>query len=253
MRDSANHPPVDNLQYEKSLWTKGIGLIAGIDEVGRGALAGPMVVGAVILKLDDLKQLADFNRHDDKTHQDLYKNQTEHAEWPTNNDISSTNEVDIQKIQMYRQIKDSKLLSPKKREELSAFIIKSCLCYSVFQIDNKNIDTHGISSCTQKAFTGAVKSLQIPPEHILTDAFPIKTFPQVVQTNITSGDRLSITISAASIIAKVFRDKLMCDLGNQPEYAVYDFAKHKGYGTKLHLQKIAQYGISEVHRRTFIH
>jgi ribonuclease HII len=239
-----NRQPADNLRYEKTLWTKGVELIAGVDEVGRGALAGPMVVGAVILKVDDLKQLTDYVDR---------ANQNDQSIIHTNNDIASHNPQIDQKYQMYQQITDSKLLSPKKREELSDFIIQNCLCYSVFQIDNKQIDAHGISPCTQKAFTGVVKSLKTSPEHILTDAFGIKTFPQVVQTNITSGDKLSITISAASIVAKVFRDKLMCDLATLPEYAMYGFAKHKGYGTRLHMDKIAQHGISNIHRRTFIH
>lgn len=244
MFDYKNRQPVDNLRYEKTLWTNGVELIAGVDEVGRGALAGPMVVGAVILKLDDLRQLSDYLSR---------SNQADQTAIHTNNDISSRNQQVEQKVKMYRQIKDSKLLSPRKRGELSTFITQSCVCYSVFQIDNNEIDAHGISACTQKAFTGAVKSLKTSPEHILTDAFGIKTFPQVVQTNITSGDKLSITISAASIVAKVFRDKLMCDLATLPEYAMYDFAKHKGYGTRLHMEKIVEHGISNLHRQTFIH
>jgi len=215
MTESTTHVVYNNLRYERSLWGKGVDLIAGVDEVGRGALAGPMVAGAVILKTGDLKKI-------------------------TNNDI-------------YSQIKDSKLLSPKKRTELSEFILKNCLCYSVFQVSAYEIDTKGISACTQKAFSCAVKWLRIAPEHILTDAFAINEFPQAVQTNIVSGDKLSITISAASIVAKVYRDNLMCDLGKQVDYINYGFAQHKGYGTKLHLDNIAQHGISDIHRKTFIH
>jgi len=211
-----------NLDFEKSLWEKGIDLIAGVDEVGRGALAGPMVVGAVILKPQELTR--------------VYK-------LPKDNDVPS----------LYIQIKDSKLLSAKKRAVLSDFIIQNCLCYSVFQVSNKEIDSLGLSACTQKAFSGAIKSLKIKPEHVLTDAFPIKEFPQTIQTNIKAGDRLSLTISAASIVAKVFRDSLMCDLGKQEKFKVYGFEKHKGYGTRLHKEKIAQHGISNMHRRTFIH
>jgi len=224
--------PENNLQFEKSLWDRGVNLIAGVDEVGRGALAGPMVVCALILKQGDLYRV----------HTLL-----------TNNDIGSTNPNDIKKHKLYHQITDSKLLTPIKREVLSEFILKNCLCHSIYQVTNHEIDTLGLSACTQKAFSGAVKSLIPKPEHILTDAFAIKDFPQIVQTNITAGDRISITISAASIVAKVFRDKLMCDLGKTPEFAMYDFSKHKGYGTKLHLQKISQHGISSIHRHTFIH
>ena len=220
------------MQFEKALWDRGVSLIAGVDEVGRGALAGPMVVCALILKQDDLFRIHDLL---------------------TNNDIGDAVLGDREKHNPYLKITDSKLLTPKKRESLNEFILKNCLCYSIYQVTNQEIDTLGLSACTQKAFSGAVKLLTPKPEHILTDAFAIKNFPQVVQTNITAGDRISITISAASIVAKVFRDKLMCDLGKTPEFAMYDFARHKGYGTKLHLQKISQHGISNIHRRTFIH
>lgn len=231
MVDVVTRTVFDNLKYEKSLWDKGIDLIAGVDEVGRGALAGPLVVGVVILKIEDLMRVHNLL---------------------TNNDIRNQNKEKI-KRSPYLQIKDSKLLSPRKREELSAFIIQNCLCYSVFQVSTQEVDSYGISACTQKAFFGAVKLLKIAPEHILTDAFPIKAFPQAIQTNILSGDRVSITISAASIVAKVFRDSLMCNLGKLPDYTNYEFARHKGYGTKLHIEKIVQHGISNLHRKTFIH
>ncbi len=220
------------MQFEQALWGRGVSLIAGVDEVGRGALAGPMVVCALILKQNDLCR--------------VYK-------LLTNNDIGDANPEELEKHKQYFQITDSKLLTPKKRGDLNDFILKNCLCYSIYQVTNQEIDALGLSACTQKAFSGAIKSLATKPEHILTDAFPVKEYPQTIQTNITAGDRVSITISAASIVAKVFRDKLMCDLGSQPEYAMYDFARHKGYGTKLHLQKISQHGVSKIHRRTFIH
>lgn len=224
--------PKNNLQFEKALWDRGVSLIAGVDEVGRGALAGPMVVCALILKQNDLFRVYNLL---------------------TNNDIKGVSPDDIKKRTPYFQITDSKLLTPKKREHLNNFILENCLCYSIYQVTNQEIDALGLSACTQKAFSGVIKSLAIKPEHILTDAFPVKGYPRTIQTNITAGDRVSITISAASIVAKVFRDKLMCDLGNTPEFAMYNFARHKGYGTKLHLQKISQYGISNIHRYTFIH
>ena len=232
MIDAVIHTVLDNLRYEKSLWDKGVDLIAGIDEVGRGALAGPMVVGAVILRAEDLQRV----------HRLL-----------TDNDVELVKKTFPKHLSPYRQIKDSKLLLPKKRKELGDFIIQNCLCYSVFQVSAQEIDTLGISACTQKAFLGVVKSLKVAPDHILTDAFPVKALPQTIQTNIVSGDRASLTISAASIIAKVFRDNLMCNLGKLPDYANYEFAKHKGYGTKLHFEKLTQHGVSNLHRQTFIH
>ncbi|MBU0649694.1 ribonuclease HII [Patescibacteria group bacterium] len=218
------------LDFEQALWGRGVDLIAGVDEVGRGPLAGPLVVGAVIFHAQDLHQVYQLL---------------------TNNDVKKAENNG--KEGSYLQIKDSKLLSAKKRERLSQFIIQEAACYSIYQIDNREIDAQGISACTQQAFTQVVKQLALPPEHILTDAFPIKKFPPSVQTNIKRGDRLSLTIAAASIVAKVFRDKLMCDFDSLPEYGLYGFAKHKGYGTKLHLEKIAAHGLCDLHRRTFVH
>ena len=220
-----------NLDFENSLWKKGIDLIAGVDEVGRGALAGPMVVAAVVLQPKDLIRV--YN---------LY----------INNDVEDANPTE-QSTAEYTKIKDSKLLTPKKRGELSEFIIHNCVCYSIAQVSNGQIDTLGISACTQITFSGAVKSLKYKPEHTLTDAFAIREFPQTVQTNIKTGDRLSISISAASIVAKVFRDSLMCEYGKLPEYQAYAFERHKGYGTKLHKERLVAYGLSNLHRKTFIH
>lgn len=243
----------DVLKYERSLWDKGVDLIAGIDEVGRGPLAGPMVVGAVILRTNDLKNLI-IPSNTCKPNNTAIPCNSKESIVHTNNDITKLKDGKRSDgINHYLQIKDSKLLSAKKREELSVFIIQNCLCYSVFQVSAREIDSYGISACTQKAFFGAVKSLKIAPDHILTDAFPIKAFPQAIQTNIVSGDRVSLTISAASIIAKVFRDNLMRDFGRLPSYANYGFEKHKGYGTKLHMERIVRHGISDLHRKTFIH
>ncbi len=219
---------MNRLSFEHNLFNKGVELIAGVDEVGRGALAGPMVSGAVILNKTALIRV----------HEIL-----------TNNDVAP---VADQELQKYTLIKDSKLLTPKKREVLANFIKSVCVAWSVFQISPQEIDTYNVSICTQKAFYGAIKELSTQPNHILTDAFRIPAFPEYIQTNIIGGDNLSLTIGAASIVAKVFRDSLMTDLSADPVYACYEFHRHKGYGTKLHFAKIAQYGISPLHRKSFI-
>lgn len=219
------------LDFEKSLWDKSIDFIAGVDEVGRGALAGPMVVAAVILKKADLSRV----------HSILI-----------NNDVSSQKNRES-KEGKYLRIKDSKVLSPKVRGELSKFIIENCVSFATFQVSALEIDTLGISRCTQKAFQGAIKALKTAPEHILTDAFPIREYPAQIQTNIKRGDKLSLTISAASIVAKVFRDNLMTELGTGEDYACYNFGKHKGYGTAEHLSRLREHGLSNQHRKSFIH
>ena len=219
---------MNRLSFEHNLFNKGVELIAGVDEVGRGALAGPMVAGAVILDKNVLLRV----------HEIL-----------TNNDVVP---AEVQELQKYTLIKDSKLLTPKKREGLAGFIKSVCVSWSVFQISPQEIDTYNIPSCTQKAFYGVIKGLSVQPDHILTDAFRITAFPELIQTNIVGGDNLSLTIGAASIVAKVFRDSLMTKLSTDLTYACYEFHRHKGYGTKLHFAKIAQYGISPLHRKSFI-
>lgn len=198
-----------------------IKFIAGVDEVGRGCLAGPMVVGAVILNPKHLRGL-------------IARERLQY------NDVS------------YLKLTDSKKLSPNKRKKLSDFILENAVSYSIKVINARTVDSKGISKCTQIGFGGAIKKLEIPPDHILTDAFAIKSLPKEVQTNIRHGDMLSISIAAASIIAKVYRDELMIKLHNSNEkYQVYGFDKHKGYGTKKHLVALEKYGPSDIHRLSF--
>ncbi len=204
------------LKFENNLYKKGIKYIAGVDEVGRGALAGPMAIAAVVL-----------NR------QDIYRN----------NDVA---------YNLYHLIDDSKKLTAKKREELEKFIKKVCISFSIEVISNEKIDNWGISKCTQVGFFGAIKKLSMPPEHILTDAFKIKVISDALQTNIKGGDSLSISIAAASIVAKVFRDRLMETLHETNEvYQKYRFNQNKAYGTKAHLEAIRKYGICTLHRKSF--
>ncbi|OGC46124.1 hypothetical protein A2V49_03540 [candidate division WWE3 bacterium RBG_19FT_COMBO_34_6] len=208
----------DLLAFEKKLWNKSIGYIAGIDEVGRGAFAGPMVVAAVILSKNHLEALDDLN----------------------------------DELKLYTQINDFKLLTPKKRGIISDFLQKESLSYSIVEISNDEIDKIGLTSCTQKLFYESVLKLSVKPEHILTDTFEIKSIDRTYQTNITKGDTKSITIAAASIIAKVYRDNLMIKIHNMSDkYKVYGFDKHKGYGTKLHREMIEKYGYSDLHRQSF--
>ncbi len=215
------------LDYELNLWNKKTKYIAGVDEVGRGCLAGPFVSAAVILDIKHFKELL-------------------------GNDVI-INDVLYQKIpKPYRQIKDSKKISPKKRKELSDYIKEHAISYSVEVIEPANIDEWGISKCTQIAFFNSVKHLKTAADHVLTDAFKISAFPDTYQTNIIGGDNKSITIAAASIVAKVYRDELMVKLhGESDEYKKYAFDKHKGYGTREHLENISKFGICDLHRRSF--
>lgn len=177
-------------------------LIAGIDEAGRGPLAGPLVCACVIMPKTDLIE----------------------------------------------GINDSKKLSPKKREELFEQIVQTALAYSIIEIDEKTIDELNILNATKLGMKKALEALVVKPEIVFTDAVQIET--DLPQKNIIHGDGLSYNIAAASILAKVHRDRLMQKLSLQ--YPQYQFAQHKGYGTKLHIEKLKEFGPCPLHRKSFL-
>lgn len=191
-------------QYEQIFWRLGLNHIAGLDEVGRGAFAGPAVVAAVILP----------------------------PKFPSMNEVN-----------------DSKLLSAKKREELAIIIQQYSLCYTIIECPLETINSIGIGKTCQEGFFKAVNKLTINPDHILIDAFCIDRIVKEKQTPIIHGDKLSISIAAASIIAKVYRDNLMIKLGDQ--FPEFQFAKNKGYGTKEHRLAIKKHGLCSLHRTSF--
>lgn len=189
---------------ESSLWKRGYNLICGVDEVGRGSFAGPVVAGAVIFSSD--------------------------CEFP-------------------QGIADSKLLKAKRREELELGIKNKAVAWAIGETSVEEINEVGISKATQTAFQKAVTSLDPKAEFIIIDAFFIDYFDKSFQKPIKNGDKLSVSIAAASIIAKVYRDKLMVDLDGK--YPGYGFSRHKGYGTKEHRDAIGKLGLSKVHRTSF--
>ena len=192
---------IDNYKYEHDLNKQGISLIAGVDEVGRGPLIGPVVAAAVILPKDfTLPGLT-----------------------------------------------DSKKLSEKKREEYYKIIKEKALAIGVGIISEKRIDEINIYEATKEAMTEAINNLSIKPEHILIDAMPLKL--DIPTTSIIKGDLLSISISAASVIAKVERDHMLYDIDK--EFPMYDLKNNKGYGTKKHLEAIKEYGITKYHRLSY--
>lgn len=189
--------------FESDLYEQGIRLIAGIDEVGRGPLAGPVVAAAVILP-DDFDVLG---------------------------------------------IDDSKKLSEKKRESLSVLIKEKALAYSIGIIDNLMIDEINILEATKLAMKQAIEALEQKPEYILIDALTLKDV-EIPQKGIIKGDSKSISIAAASILAKVTRDKMMEEY--HQKYPHYAFDRNKGYGTKAHYEGIHCHGVCELHRRSFL-
>ena len=191
----------DNYYFERKLRDKGIHLIAGVDEVGRGPLVGPVVAACVILpetfSLDGLT--------------------------------------------------DSKKLSEKKREFYYDEIMRQAISVGVGIVSEKKIDEVNIYEATKLAMKEAIHNCSIKPEHILIDAMPLSL--DIPTTSIIKGDFKSITISAASVIAKVTRDRMLDELDKK--YPMYDFKSNKGYPTKKHLEAIEEYGIIPEHRKSY--
>jgi len=197
-----NNKEKNMLSYEQELYKKGIKLIAGTDEVGRGPLVGPVVAAAVIL--------------------------------PENYFLEG--------------IDDSKKLTEKKREKYFDIINKDAIAVGIGIVDAKTIDEINILEASRLAMKKAIESLKIKPEHILSDAMKLDN-QDIPYTDIIHGDALSESIAAASIIAKVTRDRMMYELDK--EHPEYGFAKHKGYPTKLHLENIKKYGVLDNYRFSY--
>lgn len=193
---------MDKLEIEKQLLGKGYKIIAGVDEVGRGPLAGPVVCASCIMPLDDIIEGVD----------------------------------------------DSKKLSEKKREVLFEKIKEKAISYHIQEISQSEIDKINILEAVKKCMTQAVLGLKVTPDITIVDG--VNTHLQINAHYVVKGDSLSYTVGCASILAKVYRDNLMKEYAK--EYSEYGFEKHKGYGTKAHIEKIKEIGPCILHRRTFI-
>ena len=196
--------PDEKLAYERACLAKGYRYIAGVDEVGRGPLAGPVVCAAVIMPLDE-------------------------------------NSLVI-------GVDDSKKLSEKKRETLAELIKQRALAYTIIEIDEKVIDEINILEATKLGMKRAIEELNIQPDAVLTDGNMTINIAHP-QQSVIHGDALSYSIGAASIIAKVHRDKKMVDFAET--YPHYGFEKNKGYGTAEHIKGIKEKGLCPIHRRSF--
>ena len=190
-------------QIEEEIYNTGVETICGIDEAGRGPLAGPVVVAAVIMPRDSF--------------------------------IEGVN--------------DSKKVSEKKREILYDLITKEALAWGVGIIDQKEIDRINILNATKEGLTTAIKNLEVKPDRIIVDALKGIDTLGIPYTSIIKGDAKCYSIAAASIIAKVTRDRIMRQWDEI--YPQYGFEKHKGYGTAMHMQAIREYGLCPLHRRSF--
>lgn len=189
------------LRYEKELYSQGKTLIAGVDEVGRGPLAGPVIAAAVIL--------------------------------PNNCKI--------------RGLNDSKKIPKKKHREMFKAVQDQALAIGIGIMDNHVIDQVNIYEATKLAMQEAIAQLTPQPEHLLIDAMKLDL--PISQTSIIKGDANSLSIAAASIVAKVIRDDLMAEYDQQ--FPGYDFTTNAGYGTAKHLEGLDRYGVTPIHRKTF--
>jgi ribonuclease HII len=194
----------DHKVIEDRLYAAGISPLAGVDEAGRGACAGPLVVASVILRDAHAPELA--------------------------------------------QVRDSKELTEKNREELFDVVTAAALSLSVVIISNEEIDARGVHAANLDGMRRAVQSLEITPAYVLTDGYAIEglTLPNLA---VWKGDQVVTCISAASIIAKVTRDRIMREM--DLTYPEYGFISHKGYITKIHTEALQKYGVTPIHRRSF--
>ena len=188
--------------HENELYQKGLTYVAGVDEAGRGPLAGPVFAAAVIFSPGTV----------------------------------------------IAHINDSKKLSAKKRESLYDIITQRALDYQIAYVSAQEIDKINIKNAAILAMKKAIQSLKVCPEHILVDGVDF-TATDMAYTNIIKGDSLSLSIAAASILAKVSRDRYIEKM--EDTYPQYGFLKHKGYGTKEHIEAIKKHGICPIHRKTF--
>jgi ribonuclease HII len=198
--------PAPSFDHERRLWEAGCRLVAGIDEAGRGALAGPVVAAAVIID-------------------------------PTSAGLP-----------LWRKLRDSKLLTPAQRAALAPQIRAAALAWAVAAVPACEIDILGVASATRRAMQAAVAALSPQPQHLLIDwvRLPLLNIPQF---SCARADQDMVSVSAASILAKVHRDCLMVEL--DACYPLYGFARHKGYGAAAHLAALTSCGPCPEHRRSF--
>ena len=193
-----------SFQHERALYKQGRACVAGIDEAGRGPLAGPVVAAVVVLPRKFSHQLLD----------------------------------------------DSKKLTPRQRDGLHTELLGNPeVRWAAAIVSAEEIDTLNILRATHEAMRRAVAALADAPDHVLIDGLPVHPFP-IPQTALVGGDGLSFSIAAASVIAKVTRDRLMLEHG--AAFPEYEFARHKGYGTALHLARLKEHGPCPIHRRSFL-
>lgn len=206
---------VPTWDHELELHSKGVPVIAGVDEAGRGAWAGPLVAAAVVFPHPDL--------------------------------LLTRMQVD-ETVAELSLLRDSKMIPAAVRERLLGVIQQTACAVGVGVVSSALIDVIGVGPANRLAMARAVRDLRVWPDFLLVDAFKIHSMP-IPQRPIIRGDATCMTIAAASVVAKVARDRIMCELDEM--YPGYGFARHKGYGTRSHVESLLRLGVSPIHRRCF--
>jgi ribonuclease HII len=200
----------DRFEFERELWSRGVTRVAGVDEAGRGPLAGPVVAAAVIFQVARPEAGIDKRLHD---------------------------------------LNDSKQLTPRQRDDFFAILTSDPdIWHAIAVVDAATIDRVNILQATHRAMNMALAQLQPQPGHVLVDGRPVNSM-SLPNTALVKGDARSYSIAAASVLAKVTRDRMMLEFDQR--YPGYGFAEHKGYGTPQHLAAIAERGPCPIHRRSF--
>jgi ribonuclease HII len=204
--DPSDLPASPDLRFESALWAQGLTHLAGLDEAGRGAWAGPVSAGAVILP------------------------------------------PDLNVLERLPQVRDSKQMVPSQRTYWAGEIKRVAAAWGVGFASSQEIDALGIIPATRLAMQRALAQLIVPAEHLLIDAVRLAENP-LPQTSLIKGDARSLSIAAASVLAKTARDALLVQFEEQ--YPGYGFARHKGYGTRVHLEALQRLGACPIHRFCF--
>jgi ribonuclease HII len=206
---------IPSWDHELELQSKGLSVVAGVDEAGRGAWAGPLVAAAVVFSDPNL--------------------------------VFARMQVDEMAAEL-SLLRDSKMIHAAVRERLMGVIQQTAYAVGVGVVSSGLIDVIGVGPANRLAMARAVRAMGVWPEFLLVDAFKIHSMP-ISQRPIIKGDATCMTIAAASVVAKVARDRIMCELDEL--HPGYGFARHKGYGTRSHVESLLRLGVSPVHRRCF--
>lgn len=221
-----------NFEYETSFWEKGL-VVAGADEVGRGAFAGPVVASTVVFGHPEANEMSDR----------IFLNRFYRPDFHRNSRMTGV------------IINDSKKLNRNQREKADIWIRKNALAFGIGEASVEEINKLGILKAIHKAYRRSIKNINFEINHLLVDAFYVPNLlglPKGKQTPIIRGDSASFSIAAASIVAKVYRDNLMFEHAKKSSHKKYFWHKNVGYGTHAHRQAILEHGMTDLHRKQFV-